>query len=300
MSVIPSSLGVNITRYMQDAASRATTAVSSFTPSMNWLPTAPTQGVVGQGAAAGIGQIALYLASILLILFVLSLFVHFFITPVYSFHPGSPGFVLVPGLDDGTLFWDTTNVDRIANADLPIQNMYFGYTYVLDVFIENPMQFSTQPRVLFTRGAKLLPTPVGNTLSGMYEYYNVAMALLPDTNDLIVSVMNKDHNMENCVVSNVPVQQPFRVGVVVLEQALEVYLNGRLVKTRTFSAPPMDAKGDVYPVSGKELSMGRVRQFKVWPRILTTAEIREARPSVLSARKFGAGPIPSTVGACGA
>ena len=55
--------------------------------------------------------------------------------------------------------------------------------------------------------------------------------------------------MENIVVPNVPVQQPFRLSMVVMEQALEVYINGKLIKTRAFSAPPKDVKGDIYPAS---------------------------------------------------
>jgi hypothetical protein len=300
--------GVNIMRYMQNAAARATTAATSFAQAAaapfsgqpSWFGT-PSSSFGAPAATASwgtLGQIAIYLAAILLILFVLSLFVHFFITPVYSFHPGSPGFVLVPGLDDGTLFWDSSRVSPIQNTELPIQNLYFGYTYILDVFIENPMQFSTKPRVIFSRGATPLDTPVGNTLTGMFSEYNVVMALLPDTNDMIVSVMNTGNNMENVIVPNVPVQEPFRVGVVVMEQALEVYLNGYLMQTRKFSAPPKDVKGDVQPVGGKEATMARVRNFKVWPRLLTTAEIREARPPLLPAAKFGAGPIPSSAGGC--
>jgi hypothetical protein len=191
-------------------------------------------------------------------------------------------------------------VGPIQNTELPIQNQYFGYTFILDVFIENPMQFSTHPRVLFSRGATPLDTPVGKTLTGMFSAYNVVMALLPDTNDMIVSVMNTGNHAENVIVPNVPVQQPFRVGVVVMEQALEVYLNGYLMKTRKFSAPPKDVKGDILPVAGKEVTMARVRNFKVWSRLLSTAEIREARPPMLSSAKFGAGPIPSTAGACSA
>jgi hypothetical protein len=123
-------------------------------------------------------------------------------------------------------------------------------------------------------------------------------ALLPDTNDLIVSVLNKDNNMENVVIPNIPIQEPFRLGIVLMDKALEVYINGHLMKTRTFTAPPMDVLGDIYPATGIESNMALVRNLKIWPRIVTSAEIRYASPSLSTEKEFGAGPMPSSSTSC--
>jgi hypothetical protein len=50
-------------------------------------------------------------------------------------------------------------------------------------------------------------------------------------------------------------QNPAYLKLVVMEQALEVYINGHLMKTRMFSAPPKDVKGDIYPSTGTEINV---------------------------------------------
>jgi hypothetical protein len=100
--------------------------------------------------------------------------------------------------------------------------------------------------------------------------------------------------MESVVISNVPIQEPFRLGMVVMEQAMEVYINGHLMKTRAFNAPPKDVKGDIYPAAGIEANVIKVRNLKIWARLLTVSEIRQATPKLSTAKDFGAGPMPSS------
>ena len=100
--------------------------------------------------------------------------------------------------------------------------------------------------------------------------------------------------MENVIVSNIPVQEPFRLGIIVMDQALEVYMNGHLLKTRAFSSPPKSVVGDIYPAAGIEANIVKIRNLKLWSRILTTSEVRESTPALTSAKDFGAGPMPSS------
>ena len=243
---------------------------------------------------SNIGRIIAYVLSIIIIILVILLFVHFFITPIFKFIPGGPGIISVPGFDDGTLFWIKTTTGPILNTTLPIVNQIHGYTINLDVFVENPLQFSTMPRIFFSRGAVKKETPSGNTLLGLLSNYNLVAALLPDTNDLIVSVLNKNNNMENIIVPNVPIQQPFRLSMVVMEQALEVYINGKLLKTRKFLDVPKDVKGDINASTGIESNAIKVHNLKIWPRLLTVSEIREATPALSSQKDFGAGPMAAS------
>ena len=244
-------------------------------------------------------QILSYLFGIAIVVFIIMLFVHFFITPVFSLQPGAPGIFVVPGLDDGVLFWNKSSPGILANKDLPIQNMDYGYSFIIDFFIENPhVHFSKHPRILFRRGGTLHPKPTGDTLLGLVDNYNVIAALLPDTNDLIISVLNSNNNTENAIISNIPVQEPFRIGVVIMDYAMEVYVNGHLMKTRAFSAVPKSVKGDIYPISGTESSMAKMRNLKIWSRPLTSSEIRYAEPSMSTGKDFGSGQM-STTSLCG-
>jgi hypothetical protein len=230
-----------------------------------------------------------YVFAILCVLLIIILFVHFFMTPIFRLRPGTPGLIPVPGFDDGILYWSSSSA-LLPNATLPIRNQSYGYSFHVDIFIENPLALSPTPRLLFHRGGVLKERPSGETMLSILTRYNVAVALAPDTNDLIVSVLNKNHGMETSILSNVPVQTPFRLSMVIMEQGMEVYLNGQLMRTRRFNAAPLDIKGDIIPTSG----LATLRQLKLWGRTLSASEIREATPALTTAKDFNLGPIPSS------
>ena len=234
-----------------------------------------------------------YVFAILCVLLIIILFVHFFITPIFRLRPGTPGLIPVPGFDDGILYWSSSST-LLPNATLPIRSQSYGYSFHVDIFIENPLAFSPTPRLLFHRGGVMKESPSGATLLGILQRYNVAVALTPDTNDLLVSVLNKEKGMETSILHNVPVQTPFRLSTVIMEQGMEVYLNGQLVKTRRFKAPPLDITGDIVPMPG----LATLRQLKLWGRVLSASEIREATPALSTAKDFNLGPIPSST-SCG-
>jgi hypothetical protein len=281
----------NVTKWLSNNAAKVS---KSITGKASNIEIAKTNSSSAGAASSGIGRILAYILSIGVVILVILLFINYFITPIFRLKPGGPGIIPVPGFDDGKLFWTNTSPGQIQNKDLPIASLFYGYTINLDVFIENPLQFATTPRIFFSRGAVFKEKPSGDTLLGTLDNYNLVAALLSDTNDLIVSVLNKDNNQENIIVPNVPVQEPFRLSMVVMQQALEVYINGRLIRTRKFLAEPKDVKGDIYPTRGVEINAVKIHNLKIWSRILTVAEIREATPKLSSAKDFGAGPMPSS------
>lgn len=250
-------------------------SVSSLKPSSSW------------------GRIVAYVLAIIVVIIILLLFVHYFITPVFKMHPGDPGYIPLPGYDDGVLYW-TKGSPFIKNSDTIISSSSFNYSLIMDLFIQNPLQFANFDRVLFTRGALLNEKPQGDTLTGIMNNYNLVVALTPDTNDLIVSVLNTNNNMENVLVPNVPVQEPFRLGIIFMEQALEVYINGKLVQTRVFSATPKAVTGDIMGPNGQNATIALIRNLKIWNRVLSTAEIRYSPPTMMTATEFGASPMPSS------
>lgn len=245
-----------------------------------------------------IGQIASYIIGIAVVILVLLVFVHFLISPIFQLHPGGPGIIPIPGGDDGVLYWKDSTPHTIPNDNLLIKNQSFGYSMILDVFVENPLRFSSNYRLLFRRSDKEVPTNsiTGGTIEGYLNNYNVAAALLPSTNDLQVSVLCTDGHPYNVNIENVPVQEPFRLGIIVMEKALEVYINGKLMKTRTYSSPPKEVNGDIYPKIGADIPVAKLRNLKIWNRVLTTSEMRYAKPPMPTGKDFAAEPIPSSGG----
>jgi hypothetical protein len=272
----PNSKGINI----PISTGVSTSAISDYSK----VPILPRSSLL---------RILAYIFAIFIVIIVILLFINYFITPIFNFQPGGPGIITVPGFDDGKLFWNTTSPGMILNKDLPISSQSFGYTVNLDVFIQNPLQFSVAPRVFFSRGAELKQKPSGDTILSVLENYNLAAALLPDTNDMIISVLNVNNNMENIIIHNVPIQQPFKLTMGVMQQGLEVYINGNLIKTKMFSATPKNVLGNIFPSTGVEINVTKVRNLKIWPRILSIGEIKKATPKLSNINDFGASPMSS-------
>lgn len=236
-----------------------------------------------------------YLVGILVILFILSLLVHYFVTPVYSLHPGTPGLIPVPGFDDGVIFWNGSGgTGVIANKDTPIVNAYYNYSVIMDIFIQQPMKFSHRPRILLSRGAVPNPAPSGDTITGIFSNYNLIVALDSKTTDLIVSVLNKNNQAENVIIANAPVQMPFRLGILVMENAMEIYINGRLYKTKKYDSNLKDVKGDIASATGADIGIAKIQNLKIWSRVLSSPEVAQSKPEMATAASFHADKIPTS------
>jgi len=247
-------------------------------------------------SSSSVKRILAFVLAIIIVMIILLLFVDKYITPIFRSQPGSPGIVTLPWTDTGVLFWKK-NSDTIKNEVTPIRNKFFDYSFILDIFIENPIYFTNQPRILVSRGGMPIDGSTADTtvdrttLLSVLQYYNFVVALLPDTTDMIVSVLNQNHIMENIIIPNITVQNTFRLGVVIMDKAFEVYIDGRLMKTRSYGAPLLDVRGDI--VAGST-NVAKLRTLKIWDRALIAPEIREAKPPLTAASTFGADPIPGS------
>jgi hypothetical protein len=245
-----------------------------------------------------VGQVTTYVLAVLVIMLFILIAVHFFITPIFQLRPGGPGMIPVPGGDDGLIFWNKGNNPQILDNQLPIHGKSWGYSLILDMFIQNPIQFSNKYRILFSRGAtRKTPATGTDTFLGILTSYNLVVALKPDTNDLVVSVLSGSSDTdseENVVISNVPVQKSFRLGIVVMENAVEVYLNGYLVKTRKYDYNIKNVTGPIDSAAATDSGIAIFPLLKVWNRVLTTSEMRYAKPDLNEIAPLGALSMPSS------
>jgi hypothetical protein len=74
-----------------------------------------------------------------------------------------------------------------------------------------------------------------------------------------------------CDVPNIPLQSWFSVSTTVFERNLDVYIDGKLVKSCFLTGVPKPAVGDIQLTPGGGFS-GRVCDFYHYPRMLTPAD----------------------------
>jgi hypothetical protein len=247
------------------------------------------------GPAVGWKAIVGYVLSVSVILLMILLLVHYFVRPIFQLSPGGPGFIPVPGLNDSELFWKPGVVaSPIKDIQTRIAGQVTNWTFTLDITILNPLTFSNKNRPIFMRGSTLEPEPgmKGKSLD-VLNLTNITVALKPDTTDLVIILMNSQNNEEPIVIPNVPVQTPFRLGVVIMDMAMEAYINGRLIKTRTLDASPRQSTGDFIPPQGSMTDLARVNNLQLWNRVLSPSEIRYSKPALETAKSTDINLIPS-------
>lgn len=217
-----------------------------------------------------------YLFGIFLIIMIILIIVHFTLKPIFQLVPGGSGIIPTPGFNDAQVFWKTLTTVTTVNESkehVNINNIPFNYTLSVDIFINNPYQFSRTERLILAR--KSAPTAT---------IYSLMYALLPDTNDLIVSVRNTSNLLDSIIVSNVPVNSPFRITTVLLQNSMEIYVNGNLYKTRLLNAPPIADIG--YIVPGSTTPVAQMANLILWNRQLSPSEIKNASPGLAPASHF--------------
>ncbi len=250
----------------------------------------PSTNVTITGETAGVKAWLSYILAIVIVLFVILLFVHFFITPVFITRPGGSGYIPLPLFDDGKIYWKSESTN-LEDTQTPLNTITENFTIGADIFVENPLQISNNYRVLFYRGATMNSSPTSKMLNNILPSYNFAFALAPDTNDLIVSVLNSSGNMENILIPNIPVQKTFRVHLVLMDHAMEVYMDGKLAKTRALANPPKNVTGTIWAPGASMGSIAKVRNLHIWNRILVPSEIKAIGPDLAS---FAQTIIPGT------
>jgi hypothetical protein len=123
-------------------------------------------------------------------------------------------------------------------------------------------------------------------VSGVNKNSNICIGLLPDTTDLVVYTINTDNNVQFVKVTNVPIQTPFRIGVVLMDMIMEVYVNGMLYKTLKLRSPVKNLQGDFMPPQGQNGNIAKVRNLHIWKRPINASEMRRAEPKLSSTSDF--------------
>lgn len=99
---------------------------------------------------------------------------------------------------------------------------------------------------------------------------NPEITLDPSENTLTFSVTTFG-GKEQISVENVPLQSWFAVSVTVFQRNMDIYINGKLVKSKVFDAVPKLAIGDIVTGDAGGFS-GSLCNIKLYPNALSTSD----------------------------
>ena len=263
-------------------------------PALPQLPTGitqrgmylPTTGLLPNLASlSNIVAWMFYISLTLFILFLILVFIHFTMTPVFSFSPNDSGFIPVPTVSDQ----QTVFTKNPAISDLPAKFKDAppcSYTVAADVYLSGNFFSSSIPRVLLYRSisGKVSPPPTDTSANFVTRYPDTNMLLWLDSmkNDLYVSVITSTSGTATTArletsqaVQNVPVKNVFRVTVVFTQQFAEIYINGKLEQTMAIKSPPVTVAptAEFYPVIQSIGPNVLISNLSFWPRVLTSREV---------------------------
>lgn len=266
----------------------------------------PTTASVGatytsSSTSNGILTSVLARAALIMILVILVLiFIHFTIKPIFKIKPDSPGIISLPInalTGEDKVYWKTKQaISMLDVRTTPLGSSASGsdFSITIDIQIDDAHAYNNLPRIIFFKGNDLIqvdPSKAAQaSIGNMISDASLVFSLTRDTNDLHVSIITENNNTEGVLLYNVPLRNPFRIGVIVSDKRLEVYTNGLLARTRSLSGPPKPVVGYFWPSPTPGIQL---RNLHIWPQAITPGEMRAALPA-LDASQFDVSNLSET------
>jgi len=224
------------------------------------------------------------LISIFVVLFIL-IAIHLF---VYPFLPNWVLGTQLPGMNDEKLYWNTqATKDPILEVNQPISDISHDYTFMFDIQVDNPTTRLGKHRIFLNRGS---PVTTDQAILNTYENDNGEgniNSLVNDFNFIVYfdkgstdlhigTILSDDTQSPKVIIRNFPIQKSVRITVVLMNKAMEVYLNGELYSTQSFIKAIKPIKGIIYPptIDDGNAPFGRLHNLRLWRRTLGVSEIR--------------------------
>jgi len=304
------------------------TTSSSWIPSLSVPNLSSIYGSYGSYGSYGEGvkpassyfmQVLFYLFLYTFILFIICIFIHFTITPVFSFSPGGPGLIRIPGTGNDLVAWNKSSqpdpaiavpADTDLNATYPFIN---NFSLCVDLYITNmtSANLSTNRLIMYKTGKFTTVPTAPPSGTAMIDYMastvnaSMIMYLANDTNDLVVTFFSTDAAGQpvqySCSpIKNIPLYTPFRISLVVEKNSFTVYLNAKQVfqkiipGTTGLTLNPNDTTGNAQRFymapswASLPVQTVFVQNLHIWPQVISYAEVQAAQPSLASVSNFGA------------
>lgn len=246
-----------------------------------------------KGFFGGMISFFFYLSLMAFFIFLILVFVHFTITPIFKFDINERGLVNLTSTGDGQLAWKNAIAGADEKAEFKNQ-LNCNYTLSMDILVKNQLSMTSTPRVLLYRSEAPVDAPRDKKASDLFDLYedtNLLIYLDAEKNDLNVVAVTMDNTNSLAPegippIPNISLETPFRLTVVFQPGFMEVYLNGQLQATRVFIGRPKETAGTFYGPSEFVRESIRVANLQYWTRILSPSEIQSAGPVLPSSDFF--------------
>ncbi len=269
------------------AATTAARTAASVKPS-----SAPAVGMklpsVSMPGITSIISILFYTSLVVFFLFLLLVFVHFTIRPIFQTSPteiGAPlGNVMT---NDMQTAWDKeVAADTKAEFTSPKS---CDMTLSMDVYSTGEYTSVVAPKVFLYRADAAATIAANANVSDLLTTLSATNLIIYFDNltgNLIVSAVtvanNKKQLESSAAIPNLPVKKPFRLSLVLTAKFFEVYIDGKLRETVTLTGTLVESTKPFWSQPVRFDKVVRVGKLHYWPRPLTAGEIRNLEPVVAS------------------
>lgn len=305
-------------------------------------PAGPTKiqasGLPEPVAGTGFVQYIMYFIGGVLVLGVVLMIIDRWFFPVFKRSPGAPGYISLPGNDMSDNLWtdlkaitditigaEPQSTDTSTPPPTPIP-LYSGvlasqstYSITLDVMVNDEKPQNLGPDAAtnnISRTFFFLGTALDN------NNRKVTFTMDNTMNRVHVNVFNANKLIQSCIIDNVPIHTPFRIGFVKSPYVMEAYLNGFLVQTvqlqgeqidpimgdkiyapqnikysppATAAAPATPATAAATPATPIVLSSGiQVMNLRLFPYAAMPNEMQARMSDLTQIRKFNPKNTPSS------
>jgi len=246
-----------------------------------------------------------YSVALLVVLLILLLFINYTLYPIFQLQPGGSGFIRIPFMQSQQQFWTPSSspytLADISNCKVNTNNISINWSMTVDISIMNPtlpVPRNSTPafRLLFNRGGSDPTVTNDGTIRSVLTGHNVAIGLLKDTNDLYVSfttdgtsgVGSSTPVEQGILLPNVPTQTPFRIGIIIMNNYVEVYMNGKLAQTKSLTTSIKSVANATtnFPFQGPTNTpnnqIARLGNLMIWTQVVSPSVIKYATPALMS------------------
>ena len=262
-------------------------------------------------------RVLYYLFMYLFIIFLIAVFVHFTITPVFKFMPGGRGVISIPGNTTDIVYWKN-KIQPIPSSIVPLSGdalagnpFIHNFSFSIDLFVRRITDSNPTTRLLLYKAS--IPTvnqpplapPTSSSMDDFISYmsqHSSMILYLTDTNDLALTFFSGVGSTSySCpYIKNIPLYTPFRISVVAEDRLFTLYLNGKQTFQRilpgTLTANSQNGNqvffsGPIWANIPAQTVF--IQNFHLWPRAIAYAEVLNAQPALALQSDFNLPPEPS-------